>query len=226
MKRISNLFILILILGIVAGCGDTKEKINSDSKLAKAKNIMINDLDNFSYTIKITTQMGIMDATTTMNCKEDRQNKTGYCLTSAYGAKTEEYYDFNKGVSYTKVSSSYSNDSQWITNSINNVNTNSWLSLNDYIFNISEEKQGSSTLYKGVISSQKLASAMAQTDTNVDVNKIVNSDINVSILVNASNYIEKVNFEMEIMGMNEIVEITYNGFDTTGSTTIPKDVRK
>ncbi len=228
MKRIFNIFILMVVLVGVAGCSFTKEKINSDSQLAKAKDLMINDLDNFSYTANIVAKTGIIDVTTSMSCKEDRKNNIGYCSTSTYGVSTEQYYDYGNGKLYSKVYSPYSNDAsngKWTSSSVKNSNTNSWLNLNDYIFDIKEEKQGTSTLYTGVISSEKLANAMAQTDSNIDTSSIVNGDINISILVNPSNYIEKMNFEMEIMGIVEEVEITYGNYNSSGSITIPNEAK-
>lgn len=228
MRRIFNLFILMVVLVGVTGCSLTKEKINSDSQLAKAKNIMINDLDNFSYTAKMTAKTGIIDITTTMNCKEDVKNKVGYCSVSTYGVNTEIYYDYDNDKTYTKVSYPYSSDTSndsWTSTSMKSSNTNSWLNLNDYIFDIKEEKQGTSTLYTGIISSEKIANAMVQADSSIDTNNIISSDINISILVNSSNYIEKMNFELEMMGIAEVFEINYSNYNSSGSITIPNEAK-
>ncbi len=225
MKR---LFILMVVLIGISGCSFTKEEVNKDSQLAKIKDVMTNHLDNFSYTAKITTKTGIVDVATTMSCKEDRKNKIGYCSTSTYGVNTEEYYDYGNGKAYTKVYSPYSSDAsngKWTSTSVKNSNTNSWLNLNNYIFDIKEEMQGSNTLYTGTISSEKLAAAMAQADSSIDTSKIVSNDINISILVNSSNYIEKMNFEMEIMGISEVVEINYSNYNNSGSITIPAEAK-
>ena len=225
MKRIFSLFVLIVILVGITGCG-SKEKINKDSELVKARDTMVNGLDNFSYTAKIVAKTGFIDVTTTMNCKEDSKNKMGYCTSSTYGVTTEEYYDYGKGKTYTKIYSPFDASSgEWTSSSLGNSSTNSWLNLNDYIFDIKEEQQGTSKLYTGVISSKKLATAMSQADSSIDTSNIVSSDINISILVNSSNYIEKMNFEMEIMGFEEIVEIEFGNYNTAGSITIPAEVK-
>ena len=228
MKRIFNLFVLMVVLVGVAGCSFTKEKVNDDSRIAKAKEVMLNNLDNFSYTAKIITKMEIMDVTTTMNCKEDRKNKIGYCSISAYGVNTEKYYDYGNGKTYTKVYSPYSSDAsngKWTSTSVKNLSTNSWLNLNNYIFDVKEENQGNNTLYTGTISSDKLAAAIVQVDSSIDTSKIVSNDINISILVNSSNYIEKMNFEMKIMGITEVVEINYSNYNNSGSITIPAEAK-
>lgn len=189
---------------------------------------MMDNLDNFSYTANITIKTGIMDVTTTMNCKEDRKNQIGYCSTSTYGVNTEEYYDYGNNISYTKVTSPYSSDAsngQWTSTSYKSSNTNLWLNLNDYIFNINEEKQSNGTTYTGTISSKKLAEAMAQADSSVDTSSIVTKDIDISIFVNSSNYIEKMNFEIEIMSIAEVVEINYSNFNTSGTISIPSEAK-
>ena len=49
MKKILYLSLLVLLVICVSGCGKEENKINSDSKLAAAKKVMTENLDNYSY---------------------------------------------------------------------------------------------------------------------------------------------------------------------------------
>lgn len=229
MKKIKYLLFLILPILFITGCGNENTTVNTNSKLYEAKNAMINNLNNYSYDVKITTKTGIFDVTTSMNCKEDRVNKIGYCHTSTMGVETEEYIDYGNGVDYTKVTSTIGadpNNGKWTKTKFNgSSNSNSWINLNDYVFNINEESTNGGILYTGTIDSKKLASAMAQTDSSIDLDSIVSDDINISIFVNSNNYIETMNYTMEIMGIKEEVEIYYKGFNTSSSIEIPSEVK-
>lgn len=226
-----NKFLLFLIISIFCftGCGKEEQTIiNSNSQLASAKTQMINNLNNYSYDVNITVKTGIMDVTTNMNCKDDRKNQISYCYTSTYGVETEEYVDYKNNINYSKVTTLYGTDEtngKWTSTKYNGSNANSWINLNDYIFNITEESRNGGTYYTGTIDSKKLASAMAQTDSSINIDKVVSEDINISVFVNSSNYIETMNFTMEILGIEEVVEISYKNFNTTGNIEIPAEVK-
>ncbi len=226
MKKI---IILLLSIVLISGCGKDNDKINSGSDLATAKDVMINDLDNYSYDATITTKTGIMDVVVTMNCKEDRKNQIGYCQTSTYGVDTEEYIDYKNKIAYSKVTTLFGGDSsngEWTSVTYSGGNTNAWLDLNDYIFDLTKETKDEGTYYTGIIDSKKLATAISQVDSDTDVSNIVSDDIDISVFVNSSNYIEKMSFTIEIMGFEEVIEINYKGFNQSGDIVIPAEAMK
>ena len=227
MKKVRFLVIIAFVIICLTGCGKN-DAINTDSKIVAAKNQMLNNLNNYSYDVKITTKTGIVDVTTNMNCKDDRINKIGYCYTSIVGVETEEYIDYANQVNYTKVSTLYGNDGnngKWTKTKLKDNTSNSWINLSDYIFNLTEESKNGGTYYTGTINSKKLASAMAQADSNIDLNKIVSDDINIEVFVNSSNYIETMNYSIEIAGVKELVEINFKNYNTSGTIEIPSEVK-
>ena len=228
MKKILYLFLITLIVICTSGC--SKEfKINSDSKLAEAKRIMNNNLNNYSYDVKMITKAGFMNVTTNMRCKDDRKNKINYCITSTYGVNNEEYIDYQNKIVYSKASVTLVEDAtsgRWTSSKYTGGDSNTWINLNDYIFNLTEEKKDGGTYYKGTINSQKLVEAIAQIDTDIDISNIVSDDIDISVFINLSNYIESMSFTIEIMGIEELVEINYRDFNTSGDIVIPSEVKE
>lgn len=66
---------------------------------------------------------------------------------------------------------------------------------------------------------------MSSTDSNVYVDKIVSKDIDIEVFVNSSNYIESMNYSIEVAGINEYVEIKLKDYNTSGMVEIPTEVR-
>ena len=231
MKRLKNILFSISIFCLVinmSGCGKENNKINSDSELVAVKEKMIDDLNNFSYHADITIKTKYMDVSTIMDCKEDRKNQTGYCTTSNIGVKQEIYNDYKNGIEYSMIYSPYSNDSSngvWKKSKKEKSTTNSWLNLSDYIFNLTEEEKDGGIYYTGTIDSKKLSQAISEVKSDVNASKSISEDIDITVFVNASGYIEKISFDMEIMGMEEVVEITYSDFNSTESITIPANIK-
>jgi len=228
-KKILYFGLITLFITFVSGCGNENDKVNSESKLSTAKKVMMETLNNYSYDVKITTKTGFMDVTTNMNCKEDRENEIAYCQTSTFGVDTEEYIDYKNKTSYSKVTVAFGGDSsngQWTSTKYSGSESNNWINLNDYIFNLKEESKDGGIYYTGTIDSKKLGAAMSQADSDIDTSKIVSDDINISVFVNSSNYIEKMSFTMVIMGIEEVVEINYKDFNTSGNIVIPAEAKK
>lgn len=228
MKKILYFSLITLLVLCVSGCCKEGNKINSDSQLAAAKKIMTENLNNYSYDVEIITKTGIMDVTTNMSCKDDRKNEISYCSTSTYGVETEEYIDYKNKTTYSKVTVAFGGDSsngKWTSAKYSGGDTNTWINLNDYIFNITEENRDEGTYYTGTIDSKKLAAAMSQVDSDVDTSNIVSDDIDIIVFINSSNYIEKMSFILEIMGIEEVVEINYKGFNTSGDIVIPSEAK-
>lgn len=217
--------IILLLVMIITGCG--KDKINTDSKIVATKNEMLNNLSNYSYDVEITTKTGFVDVTVNMDCRNDLVNKIEYCHTDTIGVDTEEYINYNNKIVYTKVTSFYSNDEnngKW-TNSKLKGNSNSWINLSNYIFNLSEEEYNGGIKYSGTIDSKKLTSLMANVDSNINISKVLSNDINIEVFINSSNYIEMMNYSMEIMGIEELVKIKFKDFNNSGSIIIPEEVK-
>lgn len=219
------LIVLILVMLCLVGCGKKDGKINSDSPLAKAKSQMMSNLKNYNYDVTMVTESSFMDIETTMNCTDDLANKLTYCSTSTFGVEQESYYDYNKKVSYTKTTSVYGYGSQdWTKTKLNN-NTNTWLDLSDYVYDLKSESRNGGTYYTGVIDGKKLAASLSQTDSNANYDSIVGSDINIEIFVNSKNYIETLNFDMEIMGMKETVKVKFKDYNSAGSVKLPSSLK-
>ena len=228
MKRILYIFLATLFVTCISGCGKEENQINSDSKLFAAKMFMIENLDNYSYDVEIIAKTGFMDVTTNMNCKDDRKNQISYCSTSVYGVETEEYVDYKNKKIYSKVTSLFgdSSNGKWTSTKYKGGDTNTWINLNNYIFDIKQETREDGTYYTGTINSKKLATAISQVDSNVDISNMVSDDIDISVFINSSNYIEKMSFTIQIMGIEELVEISFRGFNTSGDIVIPSEVKE
>ncbi len=227
MKKIVYIFLITILMFCISGCKKEENKINTDSKIAVAKKNMMESLDNYSYDIELTTKTGIMDIKVNMKCKEDIKNKVSYCLTSTYGVKTEEYIDYENQKNYSKVTTAFgenSDNDKWTTSKYSGENTNTWINLNDYIFNLTEEKQENGTYYKGTIDSKKLVNAILKINSDIDISKVVNDDIEVNVFVNSSNYIEKMSCTIKVMGIEEELEINYKDFNTSGDIVIPTEI--
>lgn len=229
MKKLLYFSLIALILVCISGCFKEKNNVNNDSPLASAKKFMLENLDNYSYDVIITTKTGIMDVTTNMNCKEDMKNQISYCSTSTYGVKTEEYVDYKNKINYSKVKVAFGGDSsnnKWTTTKYKGNDINTWINLNDYIFDITEEKKDGGIYYNGIIDSKKLATVISQVENDIDASKIMSDNINIEVFINSSNYIEKMSFTIEIMGIEEKVEISYKNFNNSGDIIIPMEVKE
>lgn len=229
MKKILYFSLIVLLVICISGCGKEENKINSNSELATAKRVMTENLNNYSYDVVMTAKTGIIDVTTNMSCKEDRKNQISYCETSTYGVKIEEYVDYKNQIYYSKTTAAFGGDSsngKWTTSKYTSGDTNTWINLNDYIFDITEERKDGGTYYTGTIDSKKLTTAMSQIDSDVDTSNIVSDDIDIRVFVNSSNYIEKMSFTIEIMGIEEVVEINYKEFNTSGDIIIPSEAKE
>lgn len=244
MKKILYFSLVTMLVICVSGCAKedkkinddsnniiSKEdiKINNDSKLVLAKNNMTEKLNNYAYDVEMITKTGFMDITTNMSCKEDLKNKVSYSLTSTYGVETEEYVDYKNKMTYSKVNAEFGDESsngKWISEKYKGGDVNNWISLTDAMFNITEEKKDGGTYYKGTVDSQKINETMSQLNSNDDKTNMISNDIDISVFVNSSNYIEKISFVLKIMGIEEEVEITYKEFNTSGDIVIPDEAKR
>jgi hypothetical protein len=229
MKKTFKILIAILFVCCLSGCGCSPiDKINNGSRLVAIRNEMLKNLDNYSYDVKIVTKTGFVDVETSMFCKEDNKNAITYCKTTTYTLETEEYVDKKEEKTYSRIYSKYSNDKSngvWTSTKYENSKSNSWINLSNYIFDLTEEAKDGGVYFTGTIDSKKLAEALSLMNPEIDTSKIISNDINISVFVNSSNYIEKMQFTIEILGVKEEVEITYHSFNTSGDIIIPAEVK-
>lgn len=223
MKKGFFKILLILMLCIVlSGCGD---KVNKDSALYKAKENMVDNVDNYNMDINITVVTDFGNVDVDMNCHEDRKNEITYCKSNTLGVGTEDYTDNKNKYSYSKVYDDYGMTvNEWTKTKLQDVKTDQWLGLNDYIFDLKEETVENGTKYTGIIELKKLLGMLENMDLPIDALKILNKDIEVEVVVDNENYIDTMKFNFNLMGIDMIVEIDYNDYNNAGDIVIPEEV--
>lgn len=209
----------------ICGCSLFEEETNSGSDVALASSGMINDLTGYSYTVTSVLETGIMDMETTTTCNEDRVNKTAYCETSAYGTEEYVYYDYANGKMYQSYSTILGSSNEWTTYSVEFVNeSNSFLNLGDYVFDLEKTETSEGTLYTGIIDSKKLAEATSEVESDISASDVISSDIEISILVNESGYIQSIDYELDVLGMTSKVNVVFSNFNSVNSIIISEKV--
>lgn len=223
MKKGYLKILLILMLCIVlSGCGD---KVNKDSALYKAKENMVDNVDNYNMDINITVVTDFGNVDVDMNCHEDRKNEITHCKSNTLGVGTEDYTDNKNKYSYSKVYDDYGMTvNEWTKTKLQDVKTDQWLGLNDYIFDLKEESAPNGTKYTGIIELKKLLGMLENMDLPIDALKILNKDIEVEVVVDNENYIDTMKFNFNLMGIDMIVEIDYNDYNNAGDIVIPEEV--
>lgn len=217
------LVLLVCSLLLVTGCG--KDKINTTGKAYLAKENMLK-LDNLAYDVKLTTKVMDQDVTINMDCKQDIKNKRDYCKLDAIGIKNEMYTDYANKYSYTRVDTSSvigstTEDNKWVKSKITTVG-NSWLNIANYIFNETKEEKDGNTIYRGTINTKKLTKALTQMNTkSINFGGLMSKDIPIEVVIDSNNYIKKINFELEIIGVKEVVNVTYKDYNSAGDVTLP-----
>lgn len=219
-KYFKVLMVLMLCI-LLSGCGD---KINKDSAIYKAKENMLNNVDNYNMDISITVLTDFGNVDSKMNCTEDRKNEITYCKSSTLGVGTEDYTDSKNKYSYSKVYDDYGmTTSEWTKTKLAEVNTDQWLGLNDYVFDLNEEEVENGTKYSGNIELKKLLGMLENMDLPIDALKILNKDIPVEVVVDNDNYIDSMKFSINLMGIEMMVEIDYKDYNTAGEVVIPEE---
>ena len=223
MKR--NYFKILLVLFlclVISGC---EEKINKDSAIYKAKENMVENVDNYNMDINISVITDFGNVDVEMECKEDRKNEITYCKSNTLGVGTEDYTDNKNKYSYTKVYDDYGmTTSEWSKVKLQDVKTDQWLGLNDYIFNLTEETIDNGTKYKGTIELKKLLGLLEKFDLPIEALEILNKDIDVEVIVDTDNYIDYMKFNFVLMGIEMEVEIDYKDYNSAGDIVIPEEV--
>ena len=226
MKKIIFKLILCIMFGMVlTGCGD---KINTDSPLYKAKENMIENVDNYNMNINISVFTDFGDVSVKMDCKEDKVNQLSYCKSNSFGVGTESYVDYNNHYDYSKVYDEYGvTKSEWVKTKVPNVKNGQWLDLSNYIFDLQEKDDGSlenGLEYVGVIKLSKLLTMLEGFELPIDALKILNKDITVDVILNQDNYIDSMNFDFELVGIGMNVQIKFADYGTAGVIVIPEEV--
>jgi outer membrane lipoprotein-sorting protein len=208
---------------VITGCGSKKEDKKKDDALETFKTVKekMAKLDNYDYEAVMVIESGFMDVETTMTCKDDRVNKITHCTSSTMGMETEEYLDYGNQIDYSR-----SFGSDWTKTKVNvqNSNSDSYLTLGDYLTDYKEENKDGGKLITGKIPSSKISEALAQSGSE-DYSSMISNDIDLSIFVNKDGYMEKVYFTIEVMGMKENVTVTFKNFNTAGSIELPAELK-
>jgi len=225
MKKLFYVLVLFCSLLLISGCGD---KINKDSPLYKAKENMVKKLDNYAMDANIAL-VNIEGAKVNLQCKEDRKNEITYCRTTAVGVGTEEYTDNKNKVSYSKVYDDYgvTTENEWVKTKLPSSEADDqWLGLNDYIFELEEEKMESGTKYSGIINLKKIFGLLEKFDLPIDFAGFMDKDVDITVIVNNDNYIEKMNMSFEVLGVKMVVDLNYYDYNKIGDVVIPDEVLK
>lgn len=224
MKRnIIKIFGVLLVCILLVGCG---EKINTDSPLYKAKENMVKNVDNYDLKMTVTTNTGAGAVSIEGNCKEDRKNETSYCKTTTLGVGTETYTDYKGKKSYSRVVDDYGLvNSTWTAADIEDISTDQWLELNDFIFDVKEEESDGLTKYSGTLNIKKLMGLLGRFDLPVDVGSFLSKDVDVVVYVNDKNYIDSMTVDMEILGISMDVKLEYSNYNNAGTVVIPEEAK-
>ena len=228
-------FMFICIISItITGCKLFKSNKKQVNAVSKSKDAMMEKLDSYSMNTTIVSKTGIMDVTIEVNCNVDNKNKIEYCKTSTLGlVNVEQYYDFGNNKIYSKTDQMIGgdeNNGKWISRKIDKKDksqASTWLGLNDYLKDLTEEDKDGGKLYKGTIDNKKIQSAISDADNSskIDVPTLTSKDIPIEIFINKSGYIEKINTELEVMSIKENVSINFSNFNDVGTITIPEEAK-
>lgn len=96
---------IITFIITLSGCGGKTSK-KKENDVSKAKENMLNNLDNFAITATITTQTDFLDINIHVNCIKDNKNQIEYCRTSTLGLiEMEQYVDYKNKKEISKTTS-------------------------------------------------------------------------------------------------------------------------
>jgi hypothetical protein len=101
-----------------------------------------------------------------------------------------------------------------------------WLGLNDYIFELEEEKMESGTKYSGIINLKKIFGLLEKFDLPIDFAGFMDKDVDITVIVNNDNYIEKMNMSFEVLGVKMVIDLNYYDYNKIGDVVIPDEVLK
>ena len=133
--------------------------------------------------------------------------------------------DYGNHVVYTKVDTLVSKDSKWSKEKYESKNTNEWLNISDYVFNLEETEKNNGTLFKGTVDSNILAKAASKSDSSIDLSKVISKDIEIEIFVNSQKYIETMSYTMNVLGLDQTVEIEFTDFNSAKNIELPSELK-
>jgi hypothetical protein len=218
MKKFKYVLVFILII-LSIGCSKTTDR-KEISELSKLKNEMLTNISSYSYTISYDTMVDDNKFTMNMECKNDLNNKIGYCYIDNY------YYDIEKYINYNNKMYYYRNihpdtKGTWITmNRYLNNNPNHTLNLIDSIININKENN----IYTGIIPTNlKIATILSEVDSRINIDDLDNSvkNIPVEVSINDNGYIEKITTTYD----KNNVSITFKDYNDIEKIEIPSDIK-
>ena len=221
MKKVRYVLILVLIL-LSVGCG--KHNTKELSELSKYKNNMLKNVINYGYVIKYDTKVDDNNYTISIECKNDLENKIGYCYTSGYYYDVEKYINYNNKVYYYR-NVHPDNTTNWMSmNKYFNSNPNHFLNIVDSITEINKRKDEDGTYYTGIIKDGlTLAILLQEVDSRIDTGNFDESIMNVPIevFVNKAGYIEKITTSF---GKDNKVVMEFADYNLLKQIEIPKEV--
>ena len=151
-----------------------------------------------------------------------------YCTSSTYGVVTEEYVDYKNKMIYSRVTNPYDTSSEngkWSKTKYTGATNNSYVGLGNFVKNIEKTTKMDGTYYSGTIDSKKLIGIMDSMTGDDNASSIIGGDIDITMFVNNSNYLEETKFKMTIAGIDEEATVKYRNYNTSGSLEIPKDAK-
>lgn len=202
---------------------------NKDKALIKVKENMAEKLNNFSYNAVVNIGAYGVKLDVNLNCKEDRVNRLGYCEMQSNVVNLEEYLDYNNKVTYTKTNLLTNDAFQWQKESEKNMTEfTPILGTLDNIIIEKKEKQENGILYTGYIKGKSLSNIFdvinKATSNKFNISSFFRRKIPVTVFVNNDNYVEKVSFSINVLGVDVNSEINFNNFNTTPSISLPEEL--
>lgn len=235
MKKKKWIFIVIgilLIISIFFILGHIKKQKERNEVLSKSRNEMIKKLKNFSYNGIVSIDLVGYKFDTNLDCKEDLNNRLGYCNITNKLVDIEEYLDYKNNVTYTKTDI-ISNDStdKWRKSKEKDIGeVTPMFKMFDGIKISKEEKTDNGTIYIGEINGRSLRgilnSANKGTSRKFNLTKLFKRKVPVRIFVNNDNYVESIESNFKFLGIGFNIDIKYTDFNNTPSISLPGEVNE
>ena len=200
-----------------------------DNSLLKTKEVMSTKLNNFSYNALVSTNVYGMKFNISLNCKEDRINKLGYCNVNSNIVSLEEYMDYKNNVTYTKTDVITNDSFSWQKNTHNNIGeVTPILNTLDHVSIQKKEKKDNGILYTGVINGKSLSGIFKTVNTatsnRINISSLFKKKVPVTVFVNNDNYVENFSFTTNLVGISVNCNINYTDFNTTPSLSLPGEL--
>lgn len=221
-KGIIFLIIGVLVLVLIIYLLFFRNRTSDNELVDIAKNM--NNLKNYTYDVSLITKTSIADVPINMNCKEDNVSKLSYCIIKGTGFTVEEYIDYKHKNIYTKNKTILSQESNWEKSSYKGSPDNAWLNITKFTSDLKSEKlDDGTTKYNVNISSKKISSIFSRMNSKINpIKTVINKDIPAEFYIDSDGYLQKIYFELEVVGVKEEVTVTFSNYNTTESLSLPQ----